>query len=159
MAGQLDGRLASPDTMLSGARMQDTPGALRHVSKKGSVMRQKEIITWFEIPAGDLKRAQRFYGELLHTEFKIERMGLSTMAVFPRDSGVGGCLTSDSSAPGAAGSIVYLKVDQAMDDVLQRVDALGGRIVWCKTELPGGMGYYAHILDTEGNRIGLHSMN
>lgn len=122
-------------------------------------MQQKELITWFEIPAGDLQRARRFYGELLRTELKLEKMGLSTMAVFPHDSGVGGCLTSDSSAPGAAGSVVYLKVEQNMDEVLNRVGALGGRIVLCKTALPGGTGFYAHILDTEGNRVGLHSLN
>jgi predicted enzyme related to lactoylglutathione lyase len=122
-------------------------------------MDSKELISWFEIPAGDLRRAQRFYGELLHTELKIERMGLSTMAVFPHASGVGGCLTSDSSAPGAAGSVVYLKVEQDIDDVLDRVSALGGRVILCKTACPGGMGFYAHILDTEGNRVGLHGMN
>lgn len=122
-------------------------------------MQPKEIIAWFEIPAGDLKRAQRFYAELLHTDFKIERVGLSTMAVFPHESGVGGCLTTDSAAPGAAGSVVYLRVERDLDEVLASVGELGGRVILCKTALPGGMGYYAHIIDSEGNRVGLHAMN
>ena len=43
--------------------------------------------------------------------------------------------------------------------MLARVVAEGGKIVEPKTALPPGMGHYAHFMDSEGNRIGLHSEN
>jgi predicted enzyme related to lactoylglutathione lyase len=41
--------------------------------------------------------------------------------------------------------------------VLARVESLGGRITTPKVTLPGDMGVFAHVVDTEGNRVGLHA--
>jgi len=47
----------------------------------------------------------------------------------------------------------------SLDAVLARVEAAGGRIATPKVQLPGDMGVFAHITDTEGNRVGLHALS
>jgi uncharacterized protein len=49
-------------------------------------------------------------------------------------------------------------VDQDLNESLDRVTAAGGEVMLSKTALPPGKGYFAHFRDSEGNRIGLHSI-
>ena len=117
-------------------------------------------LDWFEIPAHDLARAQRFYETLLGTTLRREQIGESALAVFPyADSGVGGCLMAGpgTPAPSVNGTLVYLNAAPSLDAVLARVEAAGGHITTPKVQLPGDMGVFAHVTDTEGNRIGLHA--
>ena len=60
--------------------------------------------------------------------------------------------------PAASGTTVYLDASPSLDAALTRATAAGGRVVLPRTELPEGMGCFAHIIDTEGNRVGLHAM-
>lgn len=117
-------------------------------------------IDWFEIPVRDLARAQAFYEALLGTPLRREAMGDSTLAVFPSaETGVGGCLIAGAGAPRPAdgGTLVYLNAAPSLDAVLARVTAAGGRITTAKVQLPGEMGVYAHVADSEGNIVGLHA--
>ena len=82
------------------------------------------------------------------------------MAVFPyeRESGIGGCVVSmETLKPSATGSVVYLYVGKDLDAALERVWNAGGKVALEKTALPGDMGHFAHIIDSEGNRVGLHA--
>jgi uncharacterized protein len=118
-------------------------------------------ITWFEIPVRELDRAQRFYEAVLERPMKRETMGSEHMAMFAaEDSGVKGCLNigADQVAPSSAGTRVYLDAAPSLDAVLARVPGAGGRVVTPKVALPPGMGYFAHIADTEGNVVGLHAL-
>lgn len=118
-------------------------------------------LNWFEIPAADLDRATRFYETTLGKSLKRERMGDMELAVFPYDpaSGVGGCLESGAGCvPGAQGTIVYLDAAPSLEAALRRATTAGGAIALPRTALPEGMGYFAHVIDTEGNRVGLHAM-
>ena len=45
-----------------------------------------------------------------------------------------------------------------LDTVLARVAGAGGRVTTPKVQLPEGMGCFAHITDSEGNRVGLHAL-
>ncbi len=84
----------------------------------------------------------------------------SALAVFPyADSGVGGCLMAGpgTPAPSAVGTMVYLNAEPSLDAVLARVERAGGRIATPKVQLPGDMGVFAHVTDSEGNRVGLHA--
>jgi predicted enzyme related to lactoylglutathione lyase len=121
-------------------------------------MHENDAINWFEIPAADLPRATRFYEAVLGTPLKTEQMGPLTMALFPyQPPGVGGCVAAGlGMTPGANGSIVYLNAGKSLDAALARVTAAGGQIVVPKTPLPGDMGAFAQIIDSEGNRVGLH---
>ena len=122
----------------------------------------RNAINWFEIPVADMARAQRFYETLLARSLRREQAGPQALAIFPYEvgTGVGGMLKlDDSAAPPAAGAtLVYLDAGPSLDAVLSRAGELGARIVQPRTELPNGNGFTAHLLDTEGNRIGLHSM-
>ena len=121
-------------------------------------------IDWFEIPARDIDRAQRFYERLLGATLRRESMGPEkTLAVFPyAEPGVGGCLMSGpgmapAATPAAAGTLVYLNAAPSLDAALGRLEGAGGRLVTPKVTLPDGMGVFAHIEDSEGNRVGLHA--
>jgi uncharacterized protein len=121
----------------------------------------RSALNWFEIPALNLDRAQRFYQTLLDTTLRRETMGSEQMAIFPADEdGVAGCLNVGASPvePSRAGTRVYLDASPSIDAALARVTAAGGRTVTPKVALPPGMGYFAHVEDTEGNVVGLHAL-
>jgi uncharacterized protein len=122
----------------------------------------RDAINWFEIPARDIERAQRFYETLLGAPLRREQMGESTLAVFPyEEPGAGGCLiTGPGTAKPASdsGTLVYLNAAPSLDAVLARVEAAGGRIATPKVALPPGMGFFAHVIDSEGNKVGLHAL-
>ena len=118
-------------------------------------------IDWIEIPVRDIERAQAFYSALLGAPLRRETMGGHTLAVFSyTETGVGGCLMTgdDGFAPVASGTLVYLDAGASLDATLARVAGAGGRITTPKVQLPGDMGCFAHIADTEGNRVGLHAL-
>jgi uncharacterized protein len=117
-------------------------------------------LNWFEIPVDNLSRAAMFYETVLNQALEHKSMGCEEMAVFQheRSAGTGGCLVkSGTLKPTDQGSIVYLNAGKDLDGALERVWNGGGRVALPKTALPGDMGYYAHIIDSEGNRVGLHA--
>ncbi len=118
----------------------------------------RNAVNWFEIPVVDPRRALAFYEQLLGAKLEWQTMAGQTLAVLPSDEGaVGGCLVADGSKPSSEGALVYLNATPSLDAVLARVEGAGGRITTPKVQLPGDMGVFAHVSDTEGNRIGLHA--
>lgn len=118
-------------------------------------------INWFEIPVSDIDRAQVFYERILARPLRRETFEGSQLAVFPADKeAVAGALYAGGMAykPSEAGTVVYLNADPSLDAVLARVEAAGGQVATPRTELPDGMGCFAHVKDPDGNRIGLHAM-
>lgn len=121
----------------------------------------KNAIAWFEIGVTNLSRSQSFYETVLACEMRPEAMGPSQGAVFPyQGEGVGGALMCGPSAPkaGAGGALVYLDATPSLDAALARVTAAGGQVALPRQALPPGMGFFAHITDLDGNRVGLHSL-
>jgi len=120
----------------------------------------RNAIDWFEIPVRDMDRAQAFYETLLGAPLRRETITGNTLAVFSYgETGIGGCLMAGSNAPAPStdGTLIYLNAGAELDTVLARVGDAGGRITTPKIQLPDGMGCFAHITDTEGNRVGLHA--
>jgi hypothetical protein len=117
-------------------------------------------VVWFEIPSSNLDRAVSFYANILDTPMKREMFGPDAIAVFPyQKPGFSGCLVESTEAqPTRDGVLVYLNCDGQLDDVLARVSVAGGKIEQPKTALPPGMGFGAKIVDSEGNRVGLHAI-
>lgn len=120
-------------------------------------------LNWFEIPVADMARAMRFYAALTGRPLRHEAFGGpgEELAVFDYGQGqdVGGALIKNAHAqPAVQGTLVYLNAEPRIDDWLARVVPAGGQIVVPKTVLPEGMGFFAHIVDSEGNRVGLHAM-
>jgi uncharacterized protein len=117
-------------------------------------------INWFEIPVADLNRAIKFYERVLTKPLRQESMGPVRMAVFSYDQlGVGGALMqAPEMTPHRDGAIVYLNAAPSIDATLARIADAGGSVALPKTALPDGMGFFAHMIDTEGNRVGIHAM-
>jgi uncharacterized protein len=120
-------------------------------------------LNWFEIPVADMARAMKFYGAMTSLTLKLEDMGApgEQLAVFPaasQESVHGALLKSPHNAPSNGGTMVYLNAEPSIEVWIARVEPAGGQIAVPKTALPEGMGYFAHIIDSEGNRVGLHAM-
>ena len=120
----------------------------------------ENVAVWFEIPAADFDRAVGFYEKIFDTQLRREKFGPAEMAVFPYDgNAVSGCVMAGAGyKPGAEGCLVYLSAKTDLDGPLSRVKAAGGKVATPKTALPPGMGFFAHFVDSEGNRVGLHSL-
>ena len=120
----------------------------------------KNAINWFEIPSADFERATAFYNTILDAELRVQVVDGISNAIFPysghADNAIGGTVVHNpSTKPGADGAVVYLNVDGVLDAVLSRVEAAGGKVVMPR--LNTQFGAIAMILDSEGNRVGLHS--
>jgi predicted enzyme related to lactoylglutathione lyase len=117
-------------------------------------------VNWFEIPVSDFARAKAFYEAVLGRPVETMTMGPSTMGFLSSDpNGVGGAIVHDENAtPSQQGTLVYLNGGDNLAPMLARVEAAGGRIAIPKTEIGNGFGFFAHFVDTEGNKVGLHSM-
>ena len=119
------------------------------------------VINWFDIPATDLDRAARFYETVLAISLIRENMLGARMAIFPAKPGEasGAIIARDGVTPGTTGSTIYLKAGADLSSALSRVQAAGGKVLHPKTFIKEGWGYFAIILDSEGNSIGLQSPN
>lgn len=118
----------------------------------------RNTVNWFEIPAADLPRAMRFYGEIFQIEMHLmpEYEGTQS-AFFPDGGGVGGCIAAGKGyTPSREGTIVFLNGGDDLSVVLDRVEAANGQIELPKTGI-GENGFVAIFIDSEGNRVGLHS--
>jgi predicted enzyme related to lactoylglutathione lyase len=117
-----------------------------------------DALNWFEIPASDIERAKKFYNRIFEIELIPMEMGGGSMGMFPAEDGVGGAVVQgEGYQPSAEGSIVYLNGGEDLNNVLNRVETAGGQVVLPKTSI-GENGFMAYFIDSEGNRVGLHSM-
>jgi predicted enzyme related to lactoylglutathione lyase len=117
----------------------------------------KNVINWFEIPAVDMDRAARFWETVLDTKLKRHKAPGSEMAVFPHaETEPGGALVRRGGKPSAVGTTVYLDAKGDLDGAIARVVKAGGRVAVPKTDI-GDDGFFAIVLDSEGNAVGLHS--
>jgi len=115
-------------------------------------------IVWADIPVIDLDRAMAFYAAVLARQInKVEIPGC-TFAVIDHEGGNGGCLvpSSDTVKPSATGPLMYLNCDGRLDAAEAQVTKRGGKILEAKHSI-GPHGFRSVILDSEGNRIALHS--
>lgn len=118
-------------------------------------------INWFEIPVTDFDRAKKFYGTLFNAEIQEMPHPEYRYGMLPADmqNGVGGGIVQGPGfEPSQTGSLVYLNGGDDLNQPLSRVEAAGGKIVLPKTSI-GPNGFMAHIIDSEGNKVALHSMN
>ena len=121
----------------------------------------KDAISWFEIPALDFVRAKAFYSRIFDYEMPVITMGANLMGflLHEQGAGVGGAIIhGDGSVPSREGTLVYLNGGADLNTVLGRVEEAGGQVLLPKTGIGSSMGFFALFLDTEGNRLGLHSM-
>ena len=120
-------------------------------------------ISWFEIPALDISRAQKFYEEIFDISMIPLDLPNIQMRMFPIETPmhIGGalCYNKEFYKPSASeGPLIYLNGNPDVQIVLDRIEAAGGRIVVPKTEISPEHGFMAVFIDTEGNRVALHSI-
>lgn len=115
-------------------------------------------VAWFEIPVLDIERASAFYGRVFSVTFQRMEMFGMVMSFFPMTDGEYGCAGTLVAAPGykpsADGVLIYFSSSD-IAATLAAVEAAGGRTIVGETPI-GEYGWIAHVVDTEGNKIGLH---
>jgi predicted enzyme related to lactoylglutathione lyase len=114
---------------------------------------------WFDIPVSDMARARKFYADILGEEVAEMPETNGTVAFLPMEpGGYGGDLAlGENQKPGQWGATVYFDGDPDLQVILDRVEPAGGKILQPKSFMGDVVGNIAFFLDTEGNRIGLHS--
>lgn len=123
---------------------------------------EHNVISWVEIPVVDMDRAKQFYESIFGIEIEVHQLQELLMGWFPYADGKpgasgslvqhsGGYVPSDTMGP-----VVYFSCDD-VQHVLDRVEAAGGQIMQPKTQINEAIGFMGILLDTEGNRIALHS--
>jgi predicted enzyme related to lactoylglutathione lyase len=121
-------------------------------------------ISWFEIPTTDIDRAAKFYETIFGIKLNPLDLPNIKMRMFPLDdmmTNVGGALVKSDGfhKPSATdGPLVYLNGNPDLQNVLDKVEAAGGKIMVPKTLISPEYGSMAVFIDTEGNRIALHSV-
>ncbi|WP_434339376.1 VOC family protein [Motilimonas cestriensis] len=117
------------------------------------------IASIFEIPATDLDRAVKFYGSIFALTIETMDMPGMRMGIFPYEdqATVGVIVQGEGYLPSSSGITLYLNAGEDLQLVLSKVEANGGKILAAKTPHADESGFFALFLDTEGNRLGLHS--
>ncbi len=112
---------------------------------------------WFDIPVSDLDRAVAFYKAVLAIDVHKQDFDGLQFAVLDHGPGNGGCLViKPDEVIGDKGLLLYLGVEGRIRDAEAKVAEHGGKVVE-STHAIGPHGCRAIVLDSEGNRIVLHS--
>ena len=120
----------------------------------------RNTINWFEIPAADIQRAQKFYSKILGLELFMSHGEGFQMAIFPghgHEVVHGALVQGQGYIPSEQGTVVYLNGGADLNQALGKVEAAGGKILKPKFGI-GEHGFIAFFRDTEGNKVALHSM-
>ena len=131
-----------------------------------NIMEQtKNVVGWFEIPVLDMGRAVKFYQSVFGYEMTRGKLGPLEMAFFPgvaEGTGAFGALVYNEThyQPSADGVLLYFTTPSGeMEAELERVEPAGGKLLRPKTMISEEVGYMGLFIDTEGNRIAIHSRN
>jgi len=121
----------------------------------------ENLINWFEIPATDFSRAVSFYKSILGLNIKETEMFGTKMGFFPTDGkNVSGAIVQgEDYKPSTDGVIAYLNGGNDLQNVLDKVENTNGKIIVPKTQISPEMGYFGLFIDTEGNKMAVHSIN
>lgn len=118
-----------------------------------------KIFSYVAIPADDFERAFNFYSSI--TDGLIEKNPAVPfpMAYFINDEGdnIGHLFSLANFKPSADGIIVYFELARDLNETIEKIENAGGTVVMPKTMIAPGKGYWALFLDTEGNKLALHS--
>jgi predicted enzyme related to lactoylglutathione lyase len=120
-------------------------------------------LCWTDIPVINLDRAIKFYSAVLGREVdKMAEQGLEYGLLPHEEQNSSGCLCvgSDSAGqnnrPSQTGPLIYLSVEGRLEQAVKAAGANGGKLLRDKHPI-GPHGFRAVIVDSEGNRLALHS--
>lgn len=120
------------------------------------------MVGWFEIPVLDMDRAKTFYDAVFKIEIQVQDFGGTLMGWFPWAEGKTGAagsliLQPDWYIPSNTDGVLVYFASTDVQNELNRIEKSGGKILKQKTQISPEVGYMGLFLDTEGNRIALHS--
>jgi uncharacterized protein len=118
--------------------------------------RQHNRVVWTDIPVVNLERAVKFYREVLDISVAIESFGDVSFAVLEHERGNGGCLVVAPDNVTTKGPLNYFNVHGRIYQALAKAKNFGASVIE-EIQAIGPHGYRAVIIDSEGNRIALHS--
>ncbi|MGK7397413.1 MAG: VOC family protein [Candidatus Cyclobacteriaceae bacterium M3_2C_046] len=118
------------------------------------------LISIVEIPVSDFSRAAKFYQAILNVPIEEVNMDGTQMGIL---SGNGetvnvALVKGDDYTPTTDGAVLYLNAGNDLQPMLGNIVQNGGQVLLPKTEISPEMGYFALFIDTEGNKLGLHSI-
>lgn len=128
-----------------------------------------KIFSYVAIPSTDFERAFKFYFEITDGLIQKNLNVPFPMAYFTdKDYNYVGHLfqltqmkLTDGSVvdlkPSGDGAIIYMEMAKDLNETLEKITKAGGKILMPKTLIAPGKGYWALFLDTEGNKLALHS--
>lgn len=136
--------------------------SIKTLTMPAKMSKDTNALNWFEIPVSDFDRALQFYQQIFDIEMHVAEMMDIKMATFPPDAMAGhtsGALAlSKWHHPSKDGSVIYLNANPDLQIILDKVEPAGGSILMPKTLINDQIGYQSWIIDSEGNRLALHSM-
>lgn len=121
------------------------------------------MVGWFEIPVMDMDRAKKFYETVFHIEIHVQDFHGVEMGWLPfaeDKPGVSGSLVKhqDYEPSDSKGILIYFSSSDISTE-LHRVEEAGGKVLQARTLISEDIGYMGLFLDSEGNRIALHSQS
>lgn len=131
------------------------------------IIEETNAINWFEIPVEDTARAKKFYETILDIKMESQYVDETNeqLTFFPfKPAGIirgtsgrvsGALVKNDRAKPSSYGTTVYLNANPSIEEAIKKVEEAGGKIIVPKTKIAAG--YITIIIDTEGNKIGLHA--
>ncbi len=141
--------------------LEDRPEAQAATAQRPPVRNQ---VVWCDVPVTNLHRAAEFYSAVLGAPVQRQEFEGMAFALLPHEEGaVSGCLTpgcpteKDANRPSAKGPLLYFNCEGRLDQAIEAVESHGGKVLQPRHQI-GPHGFRAVVLDSEGNRIALHSM-
>lgn len=127
-------------------------------------MNVENPVVWFEIYVNDLNRAKSFYEKVFKTELTELESGDASgikMLAFPgnmesKGKASGALVHVKGMEAGGNSTLVYFSSEDCSIEQA-RVDDAGGKLIRPKMSI-GEYGFVSLAQDSEGNMIGIHSM-
>lgn len=161
MVFTFNGALQTYSKHIQISKMGSTVNLKKRIKEANLLKQQSQVknfVTWFEIPAYNHYRSVAFYNYIYGIEITSVELNGFAMGFFPAENGIGGAIvTGNGCVPSETGPLIYLNGGDDLNDVLSKVNEAGGRVVMGKTFLSETAGYFALFIDSEGNRLALHS--
>ncbi|WP_420400036.1 VOC family protein [Flagellimonas sp.] len=124
---------------------------------------EQNIVGWFEIPVTNMDRAKAFYDQVFQIDIQVQDFGGTLMGWFPWAEGKpganGSLIQHESYKPSSTDGVLIYFSSADVQHELDRVEAAGGKIQRGKTQISPEVGYMGVFVDSEGNRVALHSRN
>lgn len=123
------------------------------------VNNMNNLVSIVEISVTDFARAVKFYQTIMGISIEEMEMDGNQMGILPSEEGTVNLVLvkGNDYKPTMDGAVLYLNAGSDLQPMLDKVAQNGGQVILPKTEISPEMGYFALFIDTEGNKLGLHS--